>query len=288
LEHMSPRGTIPFALPPFSGWVRRLVLACTAMLIVQVILQVFARNFYRAYFETCLGLIPSFVLHGYIWQLFTYSLLHEGLWHLLGNMLAVWMVGSILEMEWGSRRFLELYFFSVVGGALVTIAAAYGHVFGSSPETLVLGASAGSLGLLMALAVTDGDREFTLLLAFIIPITMRVKYLVAIIVLGVFVATLIPSGDRVANFAHVGGLLFGFLYAKYIPRRGLGFEASEKYYGVRNEWQRWKRWQAAKKFEVYMRKFERDVRFDEKGNYIPPEDEGPRKPNGSSGSKWVN
>jgi membrane associated rhomboid family serine protease len=286
---MSPRGTIPFALPPFSGWVRRLVLACTGVLIVQVILQAFAKNFYNGYFQTYLGLIPSFVLHGAIWQLVTYSFLHEGLWHLFGNMLVLWMVGSIMEMEWGSRRFLELYFFSVVGGALVTIVASYAHFFGANPEkTLVIGASGGALGLLMALAVTDGDREFTLLLAFIIPITMRVKYFVAIIVLGVFVATMIPSGDHVANFAHVGGLLFGFLYAKYIPRRGLGLEASEKYFGVRNEWQRWKRRQAAKKFEVYMRKFERDVRFDEKGNYIPPEDDGPRKPNGSSGSKWVN
>ena len=285
---MSPRGTIPFALPPFSGWVRRLVLACTGVLVVQVILQVFVGHFYKFYFEPYLALVPSFVLHGYVWQLVTYSFLHEGLMHLFGNMLVLWMVGSIMEMEWGSRRFLELYFFSVVGGALVTITAAYAHVFGSSPETLVIGASGGALGLLMALAVTDGDREFTLLLAFIIPITMRVKYLVAIVVLGVFVATMLPSGDRVANFAHVGGLLFGFLYAKFIPRRGLGFEASEKYYGVRNEWQRWKRRQAAKKFEVYMRKFEGDARFDEKGNYIPPEDDGPRKPNGSSGSKWVN
>ena len=178
--------------------------------------------------------------------LITYMFLHGDIWHLLGNMLVLWMVGSLMEAEWGSRRFLELYFFSVVGGALVTMAAAYAHVFGSSPETLVIGASGGALGLLIALAVVDGDREFTLLLAFIIPITMRVKYLVAIIVLGVFVATMLPSGDRVANFAHVGGLLFGFLYAKFIPRRGLGFEASEKYYGVRNEWQRWKRRQAAK------------------------------------------
>lgn len=285
---MSPRTPIPFALPPFSGWVRRLVLACTGVFIVQYILLAFAHDFYKAYFEAYLGLIPSLVLHGRIWQVLTYSFLHEGLMHLFGNMLVLWMVGSLMEMEWGSRRFLELYLFSVLGGALVTITAAYAHLFGARPDIGVIGASGGALGLLMALAVVDGDREFTLLLAFIIPITMRVKYLVAIIVLGVFVATLIPSGDHVANFAHVGGLLFGFLYARFIPRRGLGFEASEKYYGIRNEWQRWKRRQAAKKFEVYMRKFERDVRFDDKGNYIPPEDDGPSKPNGSSGSKWVN
>ena len=286
---MSPRGTIPFALPSFNGWVRRLVLACAGVFVLQTILDNFARNLGQAFFAFA-ALTPQYVLHGWIWQLVTYSFLHGGLGHLFFNMLTLWMVGSLEEREWGSRRFLEVYFFSVVGGALVTIAASYGHLFGTSPGIPVIGASAGALGLLMALAVIDGDREFTLLLAFIIPITLRVKYMVAIIVFGVLIATLASSGGGgVANFAHVGGLLFGFLYARFIPRRGLGFQASEKYYGVRNEWQRWKRRQAAKKFEVYMRKFERDVQFDDKGNYIPPDDEHPpRKPNGTSGSKWVN
>ena len=286
---MSPRGTIPFALPSFNGWVRRLVLACAAVFVLQTVLDNFARNLGQTFFASA-ALTPQYVLHGWIWQLVTYSFLHGGLGHLFFNMLTLWMVGSLEEAEWGSRRFLELYFFSVVGGALVTIAASYAHLFGTSPNIPVIGASAGALGLLMALAVIDGDREFTLRLAFIIPITLRVKYMVAIIVFGVLIATLASSGGGgVANFAHVGGLLFGFLYARFIPRSGLGVQASEKYYGVRNEWQRWKRRQAGKKFEVYMRKFERDVQFDDKGNYIPPDDDPPpRKPNGDSGSKWVN
>lgn len=146
------------------------------------------------------------------------------------------------------------------------------------------------MGLLMALAVLDGDREFMMLLFFVIPVRLKVKYLVAIIAFGVFVAT-IQAADNVANVAHVGGLLFGFLWAKFVPRRGLTFEASEAYFGAHNAWHRWKRRQAAKKFEVYMRKSEREMpRFDDKGNYIPPDDNGPRKPNGDSGSgsKWVN
>jgi membrane associated rhomboid family serine protease len=280
------RGTIPFALPPFQGWVRRLVLACAAVFFVQVLLGAYAPKF-KDYFEIYASLVPLGVVgHGFIWQLVTYSFLHKDLWHLLGNMLVLWMVGSIEEIEWGRQRFLELYFFSVVGGALTTIAAAYLHVFGTAPDQVFLGASAGTMGLLMALAVLDGDREFMMLLFFVLPIRLKVKYLVAIIAFGVFVAT-IQASDHVANVAHVGGLLCGFLWAKFVPRRGLSFEASEAYFGMQNAWHRWKRRQAAKKFEVYMRKSEREVpRFDDKGNYIPPE-EPPRKPNGDSGSKWI-
>jgi len=284
------RGTIPFALPPFQGWVRRLVLACAAVFFVQVLLGAYAPKL-KEYFEIYASLVPVGVVgHGFIWQLVTYSFVHQTLLHLLGNMLTLWMVGSLEEMEWGKQRFLELYFLSVVGAAVTTILAAYLHLFRTDPNNVVMGASGGTMGLLMALAVLDGDREFMMLLFFVIPVRLKVKYLVAIIAFGVFVAT-IQAADNVANVAHVGGLLCGFLWAEFVPRRGLAFEASEAYYGVHNAWHRWKRRQAAKKFEVYMRKSEREIpRFDDKGNYIPPDDDAPRKPNGDSGtgSKWVN
>jgi len=284
------RGTIPFALPPFQGWVRRLVLACAAVFFVQVLLGAYAPQL-KDWFEIHASLVPVGVIgHGFLWQLVTYSFLHHGWMHLLGNMLTLWMVGSLEEMEWGKQRFLELYFLSVVGAALTTIVVAYLHLFGTAPMVVVMGASGGAMGLLMALAVLDGDREFMMLLFFVIPIRLKVKYLVAIIAFGVFVAA-VQASDNVANATHVGGLLFGFLWAKFVPRHGLAFEASEAFYGAHNAWHRWKRRQAAKKFEVYMRKSEREApRFDDKGNYIPPDEDGPRKPNGDSGSgsKWVN
>lgn len=284
------RATIPFALPPFQGWVRRLVLACTAVLLVQIVLGAYAKDF-SVLFTKSLGLIPQYVLQGRVWQLVSYSFLHAGLAHLFGNMLILWMVGSLEEMEWGSRRFLELYFFSVIGGALATMAAAYLHILGNTPANVTIGASAAAMGLLMALAVLDGDRIFSILLFFVIPISLKVKYMVAIIVVGVLVAT-IQASDGVANVAHAGGLLAGFLWAKFIPRRGIGFEASETYFGIRNAWQRWKRRQAAKKFEVYMRKVEGGevggAKFDEHGNFIPPDEAPAGKKNGGSKSGWVN
>ena len=89
-----------------------------------------------------------------------------------------------------------------------------------------------------------------------------------------------------AYFAHLGGLLFGFIYVKFMPRKGIAYGASESYFGFRNSYYRWKRRRAARKFEVYMRKHNREVTFDEHGNYVPPDDAD--KKNGGSKSGWVN
>jgi hypothetical protein len=88
--------------------------------------------------------------------------------------------------------------------------------------------------------------------------------------------------------AHMGGLFFGWLYVRRGPKPALmNVGLSERYFGMRNSYYRWKRRRAAKKFEVYMRKHDRDVHFDEHGNYIPPGDET-RKGNGGGKSGWVN
>jgi hypothetical protein len=151
-----------------------------------------------------------------------------------------------------------------------------------TPMTSTVGASGGIYGLLIAFGMLYGDREVFL---FPFPFSMRAKYLVGIIIFVVIIATFQPSQGGVANFAHLGGLLFGFLYIKFMPRRGLGFATSEKYFGLRNSYYRWRRKQAAKKFEVYMRQHDRKVTFDEHGNYVPPDED---KKNGGSKSGWVN
>jgi hypothetical protein len=114
---------------------------------------------------------------------------------------------------------------------------------------------------------------------------IKAKYLVGIIIFVVVVATFQPSQGGVANFAHLGGLLFGFLYIKFMPRKGVLSGTSERYFSLRNSYYRWKRRRAARKFEVYMRQHNRKVTFDEYGNYVPPEEE---KKNGGSKSGWVN
>jgi hypothetical protein len=191
-------------------------------------------------------------------------------------------------MDWGERKFYEFYFFCVVGAALTTIVVSYTHVAGVQTTTPTVGASGGIFGILMAFAMLYGEQEIWL---FPIPFSIKAKYFVAgiafITLVGAIMAARPRHGESVAYVAHLGGLLFGFLYVKYLPRRGLSHSASEKYFGIRNSYYRWKRRRAAKKFEVYMREHDRDVHFDEHGNYIPPEDQG-RKENGGGKSGWVN
>jgi hypothetical protein len=102
------------------------------------------------------------------------------------------------------------------------------------------------------------------------------------------VAFAISGGGSTAYLAHLGGLFFGYLYVKFGAARKTSRQASpsEWYYGLKNSYYRWKRRRAARKFEVYMRKHDRDVKFDDLGNYIPPDDRD--KKNGGSKSGWVN
>ena len=86
--------------------------------------------------------------------------------------------------------------------------------------------------------------------------------------------------------AHIGGVIFGFAYLKFMPRQGMPHIFSERYYGLRNWFHRYKRKQAQKKFQVYMGKVDRKQYFDEHGNYREPDDD--RKGNGDGGGKWVN
>lgn len=277
--------SMTLSFPPFTRWVKRLIIACAVVYLFQrVVLALISSDLERA-LNLYLGLVPALVLHyGFVWQLITYSFLHANLSHILVNMLTLWMFGSQEELDWGSRKFLEFYLFCVVGAALVSIVLSYLPLPGASPTVPTIGASGGIYGLLIAFGMLYGDREIYL---FPFPFSIKAKYLVGIIIFVVIVATFQPSQSGVANSAHLGGLLFGFLYIKFVPSRGLLFGASERYFSLRNSYYRWRRRRAAKKFEVYMRQHDRNVHFDEHGNYIPPEDEA-RKGNGGSKSGWVN
>jgi membrane associated rhomboid family serine protease len=276
--------TFSLSFPPFTYWVKRIIIACVVVYFLEVLLNAFAPGL-GVTLMAYLALVPGFVMHGAIWQLVTYSFLHDphSVSHILINMLMLWMFGAQEEMDWGSRKFLEYYLFCVVGAALVTIAVAYSPIPGVGPGTSTIGASGGVYGILVAFGMLYGDREIFM---FPLPFSIKAKYLVIIMVLLVILATFQPSQGGVANFAHLGGLLFGFLYIKFMPRRGLSFATTERYFNLRNSFYRWKRRRAARKFEVYMKKHNRTVSFDEHGNYIPPDDAN--KKNGGSKSGWVN
>ena len=277
--------TLTLSLPPFTRAVKWLVIINAAVFLLVALLDMLSSNLSGA-ISYYFALTPLFVLHGFIWQIVSYSFLHAGIFHILFNMLWLWWFGAQLEMDWGYRKFLEFYFFCVIGAALTTIVVSYTGFGGITPATPTVGASGGILGILMAFGMLYGDQ---LIWLFPIPFSVKARYFViGIVFLTLYGAITATShrGESVAYIAHLGGLLFGYLYVKFLPRRGLSYATSEKYFGLRNSYYRWKRRRAAKKFEVYMRQHDRKVTFDEHGNYIPPDDQD--KTNGGSKSGWVN
>lgn len=278
-------GGFTLSFPPFTPVVIWLLGINTGVFLLFALFGVVARDLV-AESRTLLALTPSAVLHGYVWQLVTYSFLHIGFWHWFGNMLATWMFGSAIESTWGSRRFMELYGVGVIGAALFSIAVSYSGVLGN-PSQPTVGASGGVYAILIAFGMVLGENEIFL---FPFPFRIKAKYFVAIlIVLTVFFS--LQEAGGVNHLAHLGGLLFGYLYVKFAPAKGLGFAGTEGYYGVRNRYYRWKRRRAARKFEVYMRKQNKPTNlsdyFDEYGNYKDPTMR-PRDDKGDKNSPWVN
>jgi membrane associated rhomboid family serine protease len=162
---------------------------------------------------THLALSLPGLAHGYVWQFLTFQFLHGGLFHLLCNLIVLFFFGRALEEHLGRNRFLRLYLISgVLGGLLQMIfAAAVPQHFGGP----VVGASAGVFGLVAAFATLFPDRTITLLLFFVIPVSMRARTLLWFgIGLAVF-GILIPA-DRVAHAAHLGGIAAGWGYIYWL------------------------------------------------------------------------
>jgi len=271
------------SLPPFTRAVTWLLGINTGIFLLMGLFSI-ARIPAGPYIKYYCALVPSDVVqHGFVWQLLTYSFLHEGFAHWFWNMIGLWMFGSAVENAWGTRRFLELYFIGVLGAAITTIALSFGHIIGD-PRGATVGASGGIFAVLIAFGILFAESEI-MMIPF--PFTIKAKYFVGILIVATL-ALAMGGGGSVAYVAHLGGLLFGWLYVRRGPKPALvnvGF--AERYYGMRNSYYRWKRRRAAKKFEVYMSKHDRQVHFDEQGNYIPPEDDT-HKGNGGSKSGWVN
>ncbi len=243
--------------PDFRGFVRAIVLTCTGIFLLQELLE----RFEPGVFNTGLAvfaLTPALVLHGWVWQLVTYSFLHGSVSHILFNMLSLWFVGSYLETAIGARRVAETYFISVVGGGLLTVALFSMPFWHLDPNIKTIGASGGIFGLMVAFAVLFGDQSFYL---FPLPFSMKAKYLVTIYIAAALLSFLGTGQNGVAELAHLGGALFGYVYIKLVgsrrPARGYATTGSETYYGLRNAFYRWKRKRAAKKFDVYMRRQDR-------------------------------
>jgi membrane associated rhomboid family serine protease len=150
------------------------------------------------------GLTPALVKKGLIWQLVTYMFLHGGLFHLLFNMFALWMFGCEIERTWGTREFVKYYFVTGIGAGLLTFILS----FNSNIPTI--GASGAIFGILVAFALMFPNRP--IYLYFLFPV--KAKYVVIFFAVIEFLASFQHTSDGIGHFAHLGGMVVGYVYIK--------------------------------------------------------------------------
>ncbi|MEO6006470.1 MAG: rhomboid family intramembrane serine protease [Vicinamibacteraceae bacterium] len=187
------------------------------------------------------GMTPALVVRGYVWQPLSYMFLHGGFMHLIFNMLAVWMFGVDLERRWGQTAFYRYYFVCGVGAALTTLVVGL-LPFASTQAVYVIptiGASGSVYGLLLAYAIFFPNR---IIYYFIFPIPVRV-YVLLTGLLVLYESARGGAGGGVAHFAHLGGLLFGYLYLS-MGRGGPWAEIKYRYV-------KWRMNRLKKRFDVH-------------------------------------
>lgn len=139
------------------------------------------------------------------WQLVTYMFLHAGFSHIFFNLIALWIFGQAIENLWGSRRFLIYYLLTGIGAALI-------HMWISKGGAPTIGASGAVYGILLAFGMMFPDRYIIL---FFPPIPIKAKYFVMIFGMIELFSGISNPMSGVAHFAHLGGLVVGFILIKF-------------------------------------------------------------------------
>ncbi|MFI5346976.1 MAG: rhomboid family intramembrane serine protease [Elusimicrobiota bacterium] len=152
------------------------------------------------------GLIPEqLVFHRWVWQPFTYLFLHGNIWHLIFNLFALWMFGMPVEAQWGENEFLKYYFLCGFGAALTSTA------LGVHSTVPVIGASGSVYGLLVAFALLYPDA--VVYLYFLIPV--KAAHMAILFGALEFFAGATGATPGIARFAHLGGMVTGYLYIRW-------------------------------------------------------------------------
>jgi membrane associated rhomboid family serine protease len=274
---MARYGSMEMGLPPFRGAVRQIILASVAIYVVILLLMSFAAPSGHALLEQGV-LEPAHVLEGRVWQLVTYTFMYVDPMDFVLSLAGIYFLGTAVEQRVGFAGFYALFFGGAFLSAFAGVLLSLTKVVAQGPA---LGSGAAANAILMVFYLFNRGAPIML---FPIPIRIPVKW----IVLGtaaIETAYLMLSHFALFYFILLLGLGAGYVWYLAFLNRGAVSGVSERFYGLRNSYYRWKRRRAARKFEVYMRQHNRTVNFDEHGNYVPPED---GKKNGGSKSGWVN
>jgi membrane associated rhomboid family serine protease len=196
--------------------VRGLLIATVAATLLQWGVDLAARGWFTAVFALSL---PD-VLAGRVWPLLTYAFLHADLWHLLFNLLGLFFFGPDVERALGPRRFTGFYIgcaaLAGLGWLLLTALPRVDLAY-------CLGASGAVFGVLGAFAALFPERPVTLLVAFVLPVTLRARTLALLLGLIAFALMLREPGG-VAHSAHLAGGAAGYLLGRRLARAPLRFD----------------------------------------------------------------
>ncbi len=207
-----PGSGVGIGVPPFTPVVRALVIACVATWLGQVL----CRSVFGWDLAQGLGVVPASVVRGAIWQLVTYAFLHSvsDPFHLMFNMLMLWMFGGEIEQYLGRRRFLTHLLVSAVGGGIAaTLLGLAAAGFRSDPAISgipTIGASGALFGLFVAYGILFGNR----VIYFMGFLPMRARTMTWILVALNSLYLLSASGSGVSYIAHLGGALAGYIHIR--------------------------------------------------------------------------
>ncbi len=166
-----------------------------------------------------LGLDPTLVMHGYVWQLLTYVVIHSpDPLHVTLNMVSLWFIGGYVESAWGSRRFLNFYLLCGFGGGVV---ATLMQLFIFHTQVLIIGASGAILGVLVALALLCPNDVM-----YFPP--MKVTHFTLLLVAMDLARTFAGDNGTTASTAHLGGALTGYLYLRLSWRAAIWWKQSRR------------------------------------------------------------
>ena len=162
-----------------------------------------------------------------VWTLLSYGFLHSlnNILHIIGNMAGLFFLGRILEPQLGQKPFLILYLGGALSGGLLYL------IFHYNSPVVVIGASASVSALVALFCLRHPEHTITLLLFFVIPVSIKPKYLLRIAfafsIFGLLFLELGKAGPGIAHSAHLGGILFGFLYYRYADKLKFSGPASD-------------------------------------------------------------
>jgi membrane associated rhomboid family serine protease len=207
-------GSVRGLIRQFGSVTHFIVWLTVAVFLLQLVCQALNLFFVNQLF----ALSGSGIIRGFIWQPLSYMLLHADLWHILINMLLLWFFGREVEYFLGPKHFTRLYLLAGIVGAGIWLA------FNLTSYSYLLGASAAVLGCVIAFATLFPEREVTLLVFFVLPVTLKAKYLALIAVAVDIWPLLSRANTNVAHFAHLGGAALGYIYIK-----ALGYGATPRW-----------------------------------------------------------